>query len=208
MSSTERTQILKDAYSLMAALWCSPPEGDAEREEIRKDAEDVVQRLEGVDKESAMTLSRFLGEETVRDEDYIDLFELNPQCPLYLGSHTYDEPKTCATAGVSDRNAYMIELVGIYNHFGQKPNRSELPDYLPLMVDFLALTTDSKDDPVRDKLINEYFLPFLPPMRKRLGDLKSPYLHLLDALEKVISIEQKSQPLSKQREQQVENHVG
>ena len=66
-------------------------------------------------------------------------------------------PKTCANAAVSDRNGYMIELVGIYNHFGQKPNEKELPDYLPLMVDFLSMTTESRDDPIRDKLIKEYF---------------------------------------------------
>ncbi len=76
------------------------------------------------------------------------------------------------------------------------------------MVDFLSLTTESKDDPVRDKLIKEYFLPLLPPMRCRLGNLKTPYLYLLDALEKVIKMELKTEPLSKLREQTVENHVG
>jgi nitrate reductase molybdenum cofactor assembly chaperone NarJ/NarW len=201
-------QILKDVYALIAELWCSPPEADVEREESNKDAEEVIRRLESIDKELAMSLSRFLGENATREEEYIDLFELNPQCSLYLGSHTYDEPKTCATAAVSDRNGYMIELTGIYRHFGKMPNGQELPDYLPLMVDFLSLTTESKDDPVRDKLINEYILPFLPPIRTRLGELKTPYLHLLDALEKVINIDLETQPLSKQREQEVENHVG
>ena len=201
-------QFLADFYALIAELWCGPPEADAKREEINKDAEEVVKRLEGIDKETAMSLSRFLMENAIPEEDYIDLFELEPQCPLYLGSHTYDEPKTCANAAISDRNGYMIELTGIYRHFGQKPNGKELPDYLPLMVDFLSLTTESKDDPVRDKLINEYILPFLPPMRTRLGKLKTPYLHLLDALEKVINIDLETQPLSKQREQEVENHVG
>ena len=102
----------------------------------------------------------------------------------------------------------MIELGGIYRHFWRKTNGKELPDYLPLMVNFLSLTTESKDDPVRGKFINEYILPFLPPMRARLEELKTPYLHLFDALGKVISIEQKTQPLSKQREQKVKNHVG
>jgi nitrate reductase delta subunit len=208
MSSTNGTQILKDAYSLMAELWCSPPEEDAEREEIRKKAEEVVKRLESVDKDSAMTLSRFLGENTISEEDYIDLFELDPRCALYLGAHTYEEPKTCATAAVSDRNEYMIELVGIYNHFGQKPNGTELPDYLPLMVDFLALTTESKDDPVRNKLCNEYLLPLLPPMRSRLGELETPYLHLLDALEKVINFELATKPSTKRQDQKVEDYVG
>lgn len=208
MSSTYATEILKDAYSLMAELWCSPPEEEADRAEIRKDAEKVVKRLESVDKSSAMALSRFLKENTIAEEDYIDLFELDPRCALYLGAHSYEEPKTCATAAVSDRNEYMIELVGIYKHFGRKPNGQELPDYLPLMVDFLSLTAESNDDPVRAKLINEYFLPFLPPVRARLGELETPYLHLLDALEKVLNIEQKTQPLSLQIKQEVETHVG
>jgi nitrate reductase delta subunit len=207
MNRTAETQILKDAYSLMAELWCSPPEEDARRESIRKDAEKVVKQLESVDKESARALSRFLEENAISEEDYIDLFELDPRCALYLGAHTYEEPKTCATAAVSDRNDFMIDLVGIYNHFGQKPNGQDLPDYLPLMVDFLSLTTESNDDPVRDKLINEYFLPFLPPMRSLLGELETPYFHLLDALQKVINIEQKTQLSSKQRAQKVEIHV-
>jgi len=76
------------------------------------------------------------------------------------------------------------------------------------MVDFLALTTKSSDDPVRMKLCNEYLLPFLPPMRSRLGDLETPYLHLLDALERVINVELNAQPSSAQRAQQVESHVG
>ena len=208
MSSMNGSRILKDVYALMAELWCSPPEDDADREELRKEAEEVVERLESVDKESAALLARFLGENNIAEEDYVDLFELDPQCPLYLGSHTYDEPTTCATAGVSDRNEYMIELGGIYNHFGRKPNGTELPDYLPLMVNFLSLTVESKDDPVRDKFIEDYISPYLPPMRIRLEELQTPYLHLLDALEKVINVEQGTQLLSKQREQKVEDHVG
>ncbi len=208
MNSMNGDHTLKEVYALIAELWCSPPEEDEKRAEIRNQAEEVVKRLEGIDKESAALLSKFLGEESIAEEDYIDLFELDPQCALYLGSHSFEEPTTCATAAVSDRNEYMINLGGIYNHFGHKPNGSELPDYLPLMVDFLSLTAESKDDPIRDKFIDEFVLPFLPPMRARLGELETPYLHLLDALEKVINIERETQPLSKQREQQVENHVG
>ncbi len=208
MSNLNGKQILKDVYALIAELWCSPPEEDAYWEEIRKAAEDVVKRLEGMDTDSAMLLSRFLGENDIAEEDYVDLFELDPQCALYLGSHSYEEPTTCATAAVSDRNEYMINLGGIYSHFGRKTNGKELPDYLPLMVDFLSLTTESKDDPVRGKFINEYILPFLPPMRHRLEELNTPYLHLFDALGKVIGIEQKTKPLSEQREQKVETHVG
>jgi len=201
-------QLLTDFYALIAELWCGPPVTDATNEKLQKDAEKMVKKLQGFDKEAATLLSRFLAENAIAEEDYIDLFELDPECALYLGSHSYEEPKTCANAAVSDRNEYMIELIGIYRHFGQTPNGQELPDYLPLMVDFLALTVASKDDSVRQKLIDEYLLPYLPPMRSRLKALETPYLYLFDAMEKVICSESESQPLLNLREQKVQAYVG
>ncbi|MDP6427862.1 MAG: hypothetical protein QF393_07575 [Rhodospirillales bacterium] len=193
MSSSGERQKLKDVYALIAELWCGPPDPDAERDEADGDAERIVEDWQEVDGESATLLSRFLGENTTSEEEYIELFELDPKCALYLGSHTHEEPKTCANSAVSERNGYMINLVGIYNHFGRKPNGSELPDYLPLMVDFLSLSSEKNDDPVRAKLINEFFLPYLPPMRSRLEELKTPYLLLFDALGKVIDTDLKTQ---------------
>jgi nitrate reductase delta subunit len=208
MSDMDGRHVVRDVYTLIGNLWCSPPETDAEREEIEKDAERVVERLDSIDQESARLLSSFLEENTISEEDYIDLFELEPQCPLYLGSHRYDEPKTCANAAVSNRNEYMIELVGVYRHFGQTPNGKELPDYLPLIVDFLSLTVESKDDPVREKLITEYVVQFLPPMRSRLEELETPYLHLLDALVKVIDVDRRVQPPPTQPKQEECSYVG
>ncbi len=201
-------QILTAFYALIAELWCGPPVAVEISEKLQKDAEEMVKKLEGFDKEAAILLSRFLTENVISEEDYIDLFELDPECALYLGSHSYDEPKTCANAAMSDRNEYMIELTGIYRHFGQMPNGKELPDFLPLMVDFLSLTVESKDDPIRVKFIEEYLLPYLPPMRSRLEALRTPYLYLLDAMEKVICSESKSQALPGRGEQEVGAYVG
>lgn len=180
-------QILKDVYSCIAELWCSPQ--DVDMEKVKNDVEEVIEKLKDVDGESANLLGSFLKENSISEEEYIDLFELDPKCPLYLGSHSFEEPKTCAGAAVSDRNGYMIELLGIYKHFGQAPDGKELPDYLPLMVDFLSLTVQSKDDPVRKKLISEYILPFLAPARSRLEELKTPYLYLLDAWERILNFD-------------------
>lgn len=107
----------------------------------------------------------------------------------YLGSHAFEEPKTCAQAAVSDRNEYMLDMIGLYRHFGLGLKGKELPDYLPLMVEALALTADTQD-PIRTKLIEEYILPFLPPLRSRLEALGTPYLHLLDGLERLLKLDQ------------------
>ncbi len=205
----ESNQILKDVYSLMAELWCSPSEMNAKKDEIKKDTKGVIKKLENINKESAMLLRKFLEENTISDESYIDLFELDPQCALYLGSHKYDEPKMCANAAVSDRNKYMIELKAIYKHFRKIPDEKELPDYLPLMIDFLSLTIESKDDSVRGKFIKEYLLPFLPLIHSKLKELKTPYVYLIDVLNKIINIDLKTDSMLKKSEQKMEeSHVG
>ena len=205
----ESNQILKDVYSLMAELWCSPSEMNAKKDEIKKDTKGVIKKLENINKESAMLLRKFLEENTISDESYIDLFELDPQCALYLGSHKYDERKMCANAAVSDRNKYMIELKAIYKHFRKIPDEKELPDYLPLMIDFLSLPIEFKDDSVRGKFIKEYLLPFLPLIHSKLKELKTPYVYLIDALDKIINIDLKTNPMLKKSEQKMEeSHVG
>ena len=204
MDNIIKNQIIKDVYKLMSELWCSPSETN-----IEKDGENVIKKLEEVNKEAAILLQKFIEENTISDESYIDLFELDPKCPLYLGTHSYDEPKTCAGAGVSDRNKYMIELRAIYKHFEKIADEKELPDYLPLMIDFLSLTIDSKNDSVRGKFIKEYFMPFLPPVQSKLKELKTPYVYLIDALDKIMNIDLETQLMSKEPEQKMKgSYVG
>lgn len=181
----DKVQVLQDVYSTLAELWSSPQ--DTDPEELRTLEGKALSGWESMDTVGAGFLSKFL-ENPVSEEEYVELFELDPRCPPYLGSHTFAEPETCAQAAVSDRNGYMLELLGVYKHFGFTPNWKELPDYLPLMVEFLVLSAES-EDPIRDKLIQEYILPYLPPMRSRLEELKTPYLHLLDALERVLRMD-------------------
>jgi len=182
---SEAVQVLRDVYAVLAELWCSPE--DVDRAEVRRGAAEAFAGWQRLDAEGAALLARFL-QDPVSEEQYVELFELAPQCSLYLGSHVFDEPQTCAQASVSDRNGYMIELLGVYRHLGLAPNGRELPDYLPLVVEFLALSAGS-EDPIREKLIQEFILPFLPPMRTKLEALQTPYLHLLDALERALRLD-------------------
>ena len=182
---SDKTQVLRDVYAALAELWSSPQDIDQEKADGL--ISEALARWESIDEAGPTCLSRFL-QAPVPETDSVDLFELDPRCPLYLGSHTFDEPTTCAGAATSDRNGYMLELGGIYKHFGMTLNGKELADYLPLMMEFLALPAES-EDPIRDKLIREYILPYLPPMRSKLEELKTPYLYLLDALERTLKFD-------------------
>ena len=185
---SDKTQVLRDVYVALAELWSSPQDIDQEKADGL--ISEALARWESIDEAGPTCLSRFL-QAPVPETDYVDLFELDPRCALYLGSHTFDEPTTCAGAATSDRNGYMLELGGIYKHFGMTLNGKELADYLPLMMEFLALSAES-EDPIRDKLIREYILPYLPPMRSKLEELKTPYLYLLDALERTLKFDLKN----------------
>lgn len=187
MNDAGKAEIISNAYRLIAYLWCNPRDVDAE--EIRRNAPGAVKALGGIDGESARLISRFLEHEPVTEDEYIELFELSPQCALYLGSHGFEEPKTCSGAANCDRNKYMVEVVNLYKHFGLALEQNELPDYLPLMVEFLALTVHSQNDPVRQKLIKEYMLPFMEPICARLEELKTPYLYLGQALNAVFQVD-------------------
>ena len=181
---SDQRQVLQSIYTVLAGLWSHPQDVDDEVSDLEGEA---LATWESIDLEGATLLARFL-EERISETEYVGLFELDPRCPPYLGSHSFDEPMTCAGAAISDRNGYMLDLLGIYKHFGMTPNGKELADYLPLMVEFLALTVES-EDPIRNKLIGEYMIPYLPPMRSKLEGLKTPYLYLFDALERALKLD-------------------
>ncbi len=120
---------------------------------------------------------------TVSAEEYIGLMDGSLRCPLYVGHYLFEEPNTCSAAGMSDRNTFMMEIANIYGHFAFKL-KGELPDFLPVMTEFLALTADcdEEDREVRARLIEKLMVAGLLELQKRLEKEKVPYRHLIEAL--------------------------
>lgn len=122
-------------------------------------------------------------------EEYLAVLELAPPCPLYVGAYLFDEPTTCRGAGLSPRNAYMVEVAAAYRHFGYELDANELSDFLPVMLEFLALTVEHEqpdDIGLRRRFLERYLAPGLPAMKEALIKHESPYRHLVDALEALI----------------------
>lgn len=118
-------------------------------------------------------------------DEYVQVLELSPPCPLYAGAYLFEEPTTCRGAGTSGRNRYMLELRNLYRHFGLEVGGGELPDFLPLMVDFLwlSLARPERDGiGLRRRLVEVYVAPALEPLRARLERYESPYAALVAAL--------------------------
>lgn len=150
---------------------------DAAMRDIVADAELIDSALPGL-------LSDFrAGYPDVTVDEYLALLELNPRCPLYLGSYQFAEPSTCASAGVSDRNQYMLEIGNVFRHFGLEIG-AELPDFLPAIVEFLALTAGATGEnaALRTRFIERMVWPGVRLFARKLEKENTPYHHLAEAL--------------------------
>src|SRR5579859_5225248 len=75
------------------------------------------------------------------------------------------------------RGMALLRLKRMYAAAGLEKLGDELPDYLPMMLEFADLAPPGWGEEV----LNEYRLP-LEVLGRSLGERGSPYAHLLDAV--------------------------
>ncbi len=168
-------------WRLLSELLLSPRERDQGRMKTLRAALD--DEYAGI----AYGIDLFMGDPDAQSEsEYLQTMELNPPVPLYLGSHMFDEPSTCNGIGSGARNPYMLELTGIYEHFGLDLGGREMPDFLPIMLEFLAISLERSDRDtigLRRRFIERCFLPGVEAMEKAMVKYESPYLVLLPSIQ-------------------------
>ena len=64
-------------------------------------------------------------------ERYFALFDRSRTLSLHLFEHVHGESR--------DRGQAMADLIALYRGHGLEPTASELPDFLPLFLEFLSL---------------------------------------------------------------------
>lgn len=69
-------------------------------------------------------------------EDYVSLFDRGRGNSLYLFEHIHGESR--------DRGQAMVDLIDHYREKGLALNARELPDYLPLFLEFLSICAPSE----------------------------------------------------------------
>ena len=63
-------------------------------------------------------------------ERYVELFDKTRKLSLHLFEHVHGESR--------DRGQAMVDLAMLYEKGGLLPTHNELPDYLPLFLEYLA----------------------------------------------------------------------
>jgi nitrate reductase delta subunit len=102
-------------------------------------------------------------------ERYVGLFDRSRQVSLYLFEHVHGDSR--------DRGMAMVNLRGIYAARGLEADPRELPDYLPMYLEYLSmLPADEGRRGLSD------VGPILQSIHARLEERGSPYAVLLAAL--------------------------
>lgn len=120
-------------------------------------------------------LAALIGDIAARDlydlqERYVLLFDRTRSLSLHLFEHVHGEGR--------DRGQAMVDLIELYESGGLRIEAKELPDYLPLFLEFLSTRPFGE---AQDLLCQP--LHVLAALRERLQKRKSVYAAVFAALE-------------------------
>jgi len=98
---------------------------------------------------------------------YVEVFDLRRRCALYLTYYRHGDTRK--------RGMAMIAFTAAYRAAGLEPSGGELPDYLPMVLDFAAA------DPRGEKLLRRNRAA-LELLLRGLRDAGSPYAFVVEAV--------------------------
>ena len=98
---------------------------------------------------------------------YVETFDLRRRCALYLTYYRYGDTRK--------RGMAMLTFKAAYRAAGLEPLDAELPDYLPLVLDFAAL------HPRGERLLRDHRAD-LELLLRALRDVPSPYADVAEAV--------------------------
>lgn len=102
-------------------------------------------------------------------QHYVELFDLDKRCGLYLSYYAEGDKR--------QRGVGLLRLRRMYRAAGLPAEGTELPDYLPLMLEFTAVAPDR-----RGEVVLREHRAALELLRESLGQRGTPYAGVLDAV--------------------------
>lgn len=107
-------------------------------------------------------------------EDYISTFDKGRYTSLLMFEHVHGESR--------DRGQAMVDMINIYNENGYELSARELPDFIPLFLEFLSCCEPA----MAVNWLNE-INHILALLEERLVQRKSPYAVLFTVLLSLVS---------------------
>ncbi|NYT59358.1 nitrate reductase molybdenum cofactor assembly chaperone [Alcaligenaceae bacterium] len=127
-------------------------------------------------------LTEFLGagDLIAVQENYVATFDRSPAHSLHLFEHVHGESR--------DRGQAMVDLLQEYRSNGFEPAAAELPDHVPLFLEYLSLL-----EPAAAELLLGEAIHVLAAIGDRLGRNDSPYAVVFTVLRSLTQVEPRAQ---------------
>ena len=156
-------------FKLCSLLLCYPDE-----ELLAARAELAAAATEAAPPAAAQALERFCSwwaaqEPLWLQQHYVETFDLHKRCGLYLTFHGEGDRRS--------RGAALLRLKRLYRAAGLPLDGSELPDYLPVMLEFAAGAPDRQGE-----IVLREHRAALELLRQSLHERGTPYAAVLDAV--------------------------
>jgi nitrate reductase delta subunit len=163
--------MMAQTFKALSALLSYPTE---DLQAAGPEIADVIETEGLVDGPTSEALQRFAGDLAAADlfdiqERYVDLFDKSRRLSLHLFEHVHGESR--------DRGQAMVDLAQLYEKGGLELAANELPDYLPLFLEYLS--TRPLDE-ARGVLADA--LPIIIAIEERLVDRHPGYAAVFAAI--------------------------
>lgn len=161
--------LLGRTFKLCSLLLCYPDEELlAARPELAAAAEQATPPA------AAEALERFCAwwaeqEPLSLQQHYVEIFDLHKRCGLYLTFYGEGDKRA--------RGAALLRLKRLYRAAGLPLESTELPDYLPLMLEFAAGAPDRQGE-----IVLREHRAALELLRRSLHERHTPYAGVMDAV--------------------------
>ena len=115
------------------------------------------------------------------EQNYVGTFDRNPSHSLHLFEHIHGESR--------DRGMAMVNLIEEYRKHGLDMDAEELPDYVPLFLEYLSQLPDVEACAMLGEAIDVMAL-----IGRKLKANNSPYHAVFDVLESISPVTAKELP--------------
>ena len=113
---------------------------------------------------------------------YVDLFDRTRSLSLQLYEHVHGESR--------DRGQAMVELLKLYSSRGLELTAKELPDHLPVFLEFLSMLPEGEAAALLGQAAH-----VLEALRERLKKRASPYARVFDVLVTLVEADRNADAL-------------
>jgi len=147
---------------------------------LRYPSKELVNELKNIDTQNPLIneVVDFIKNRELIDlqQEYVRSFDLNDKASLYLTYHRFkDDPK---------RGTYLSKLVGYYRDKGFELVENELPDFLPVVLEFIYYQPEE----IGLQILKEFEKELLQ-IQEGLREVNSKYLPLLNFIIQTITRE-------------------